>query len=83
MIKTKNKAIKEKWLYEAEYNGKEEGCGDLIMTLFKFFKTIPPGTRVCVTAHDKGAVIDIPAWCRSTNKELIEAMPPYYLILKN
>jgi tRNA 2-thiouridine synthesizing protein A len=77
-----DKSIKENWSYEAEYNGKEEGCGDLIMTLFKFFKTIPPGTRVCVSAYDKGAVIDIPAWCRSTNKELIEANPPYYLILK-
>lgn len=75
-------SIKESWTYDAEYNGREEGCGDLIMTLFKFFKTIAPGTRVCVTAYDKGAAIDIPAWCRSTNKVLLESEPPYYLIEK-
>jgi TusA-related sulfurtransferase len=76
------KSIKETWTYDAEFNGWEEGCGDLIMTLFKFFKTIPSGTHVCVTAFDKGAVTDIPAWCRSTNKELIESEPPHYLIFK-
>ena len=48
------KSIKDTWTYDAEYNGKEEGCGDLIMTLFKFFKTVPSGSRVCITAYDKG-----------------------------
>ena len=61
------KSIKDTWTYDTEYNGREEGCGDLIMTLYQFFKTIPSGTRVCVTAYDKGAIVDIPAWCRSTN----------------
>jgi tRNA 2-thiouridine synthesizing protein A len=74
--------IKETWKYDAEYNGKEEGCGDLIMTLFKFFKTIEPGMRVCITAHDKGAPADIAAWCRSTKKVLLHSHPPYYLIEK-
>lgn len=70
------------WKYDKEFNGKEEGCGDLIMTLFKFFKTIDKGKVVCVIAHDKGAEIDIAAWCRSTNKKLLDLQPPYYLIMK-
>jgi len=76
------KSIKETWAYSAEYNGKEEGCGDLIMALFKFFKTIGSGTTVCVTAHDPGAAADIAAWCRSTKKVLLESGPPYFLIKK-
>ncbi len=77
------KINKENWTYDAEYNGKDEGCGDLIMALFKFFKKIDPGMQVFVTAHDKGAAADIAAWCRSTNKILLESKPPYYLIIKN
>lgn len=71
---------KENWVFDAEYNGKEEGCGDLVMALFKFFKTVAPGMRVLVTAHDKGALEDIAAWCRSTNKILLKSEPPYFLI---
>jgi TusA-related sulfurtransferase len=74
--------IKENWKYDAEYNGKEEGCGDLILALYKFFKTINSGTRVCITAHDAGAAADIAAWCRSTNKILLKSQPPYFLIEK-
>lgn len=73
---------KENWSYDVEYNGKEKGCGDLIIALFKFFKPLKDGTRVCVTAHDMGAEADIAAWCRSTNKILHASCPPYYLIEK-
>jgi tRNA 2-thiouridine synthesizing protein A len=73
---------KEKWEYDAEYNGKEEGCGELILNLFVFFKTIKRGMRVCVTAYDMGAPYEIKAWCQSTNKSLLESEPPYYLIEK-
>jgi TusA-related sulfurtransferase len=75
-------SIIKNWKYDTEYNGKEEGCGDLIMTLFKFFKTINSGTRVCVIAHDAGASSDIAAWCRSTNKILLESQPPFFLVEK-
>lgn len=73
---------KENWMFDAEYNGKEEGCGDLVMSLFKFFKTIFPGMRVRVIAHDPGASEDIAAWCRSTDKVLHKSEPPYFLIEK-
>lgn len=74
------KSIIENWVFDDEYNGKEEGCGDLIMALYKFFKKAKPGKKVCVTAHDSGAQEDIAAWCRSTNKVLLESQPPYFLI---
>jgi TusA-related sulfurtransferase len=76
------KLIKGTCTYNAEYNGKEEGCGDLIMALFKFFKTISTGTTAYVTAHDPGAAADIAAWCRSNKKVLLKSQAPHFLIKK-
>lgn len=72
----------ENWKYDAEYNGKDLGCGDLVMALFKFFKSVAPGMRVRVIAHDLAGQEDIIAWCSSTNKVLLKAEPPYFLIEK-
>jgi TusA-related sulfurtransferase len=74
--------IKENWTYDAEYDGKEMGCGDLVMALFKFFKTVTPGMRVKVIAHDPAGQEDLVAWCRVTNKTLLKYEPPYFLIEK-
>ncbi len=82
MTQSIERSLKETWIYSAEYNGKEEGCGDLIMALFKYFKTVASGTTVFVTAHDSGAAADIAAWCRSTNKVLLASEPPCFLIKK-
>jgi len=73
---------KENWTYDAEYDGKEMGCGDLVMALFKFFKTVTPGMRVKVIAHDPAGQEDLVAWCRVTNKTLLKCEPPYFLIEK-
>ena len=74
--------IKDTWSYDVAYNGKEEGCGELIMNLFVFFKSVKPGMKVCVTAFDVGAPHEIESWCRLTNKILHESQHPYYLIEK-
>jgi TusA-related sulfurtransferase len=74
--------IKDSWNYDAEYNGKEEGCGELIMKLFVFFKAIKPGMKVCITAHDIGAPREIASWCRQTGKILHQSKHPFYLIEK-
>jgi hypothetical protein len=74
--------IRNNWTFDAEYNGKEEGCGELILNLFIFFKPLKPGTRVCVTAHIMGAQADIEVWCKSTKHILLESHPPYFLIEK-
>jgi len=52
-------STKEKWVFDAEYNGKELGCGDLVMALFKFFKSVAPGMRVRVIAYDLAGQEDL------------------------
>lgn len=75
--------IHKTWSYHKEHNAEDKSCGDLTMSLFKFFKTVDPGETVFVTAYSMGIKYDIYAWCRTTNKELLEVEPPYFLIKKN
>lgn len=79
---TVDSTLKNSWSFDAEYDGKELGCGDLVMALFKFFKSVRPGMRVRVIAHDPAGQEDLLAWCRSTNKVLLKYEPPYFLIEK-
>lgn len=72
----------EHWDFDTEFDGKALGCGDLVMALYKFFKSVTPGMRVRVIAHDPAGQEDIIAWCRSTNKILHKSEPPYFLIEK-
>ena len=62
-------------------------CGELILLVFQRSKTLLPGQLLCVIAHDEGAAIDIPAWCRSTGNTLIDAQtaarPMTFTIRKN
>lgn len=54
----------------------ETACGDLIMHIFQQMKAFAPGQVLEVFAHDPGAPIDIPAWCRQTgNRLLYHALP--------
>lgn len=48
-----------------------QGCGELIMTMFRRFRTLPAGTVIEVFASDPGAAADIPAWCRLQGHELL------------
>lgn len=68
------------WDYEQVFDGGRKSCGDLILELAEFFKTIPIETRVCVIAHDEAAWIDIPAWCRLTGNGFLVEKPPFYLL---
>jgi hypothetical protein len=67
------------WKFDTELDTKELGCGDLVMAIFKFFKTIKPGTIVRLKALDAGDVI---AWCRSTGNKIHALEPPFFLIEK-
>ena len=49
----------------------ELGCGDLAIALMKAMGTIASGETIEITARDRGAVNDIPAWCRMTGHQLI------------
>jgi len=54
----------------------ETACGDLIMLIFQRMKTFQPGQILEVYAHDPGAPIDIPAWCRQTGNSLVHHILP-------
>lgn len=68
-----------KWVFQAELDTKELGCGDLVMALFKFFKSLESGTIVKLKALDAG---DVLAWCRSTGNKMHAGEPPFFLIEK-
>lgn len=67
------------WTFHTELDTKELGCGDLVMALFKFFKTLESGTMVRLKALDPG---DVLSWCRSTGNKLHAGEPPFFLIEK-
>lgn len=67
---------------EVDFDGGETGCGELLLELFLFMKARTAGTQVTVRALDPGAPLEIPAWCRLTHHELIDAQHPLYRILK-
>jgi TusA-related sulfurtransferase len=68
------------WDFDHEFDGGEKSCGELILELRQYFAPLQPGTRVCVIAHDTGAWIDIPAWCRVTGHGFLDESHPYYLL---
>lgn len=67
---------------EIDFDGGTTGCGELLLDLLLYMKRQAPGTEVTVRALDPGAPLEIPAWCRMTQHELIEAKHPFYLLRK-
>lgn len=67
------------WNPESRFDGGDTGCGEMILDLRTHFRKLPPGTRVAIHALDEGAPVEIPAWCRVTGNEFLEARHPYYL----
>ena len=65
---------------DAHYDGGETGCGELLLDLLLFTRRQPPGSTIEVRALDPGAPLEIPAWCRLTGQELMEAAHPLYLV---
>ena len=69
-------------LNEIDFDGGTTGCGELLLDLLLYMKRQAPGAKVTVRALDPGAPLEIPAWCRMTQHELIEAKHPIYLLRK-
>lgn len=67
---------------DAEYDAGETGCGELLMELHLRMRRLPPSQTLRVTARDPAAPVELPAWCRLTGHQLLEANPPVYLIRK-
>lgn len=63
-----------------EWDAGDSGCGDLVMELRMRLNAMSPGELLKLTARDPGAREDLPAWCRLTGHELVEGVPPTYLI---
>jgi tRNA 2-thiouridine synthesizing protein A len=67
---------------DVDFDGGETGCGELLLDLLLFMKRQPDNATVTVRALDPGAPLEIPAWCRLTQHELLSAKHPIYTIRK-
>ncbi len=56
----------------------EMGCGELILKLNVQMNQLGTGQIFHLTALDRGAIEDIPAWCKMTGHHLILANHPDY-----
>ena len=68
------------WEYDDVFDGLELGCGQLLLDLNLYVRTLPPGARLLVASRDLGSNVEIPAWCRLTGHHLLRDNPPFYLI---
>lgn len=68
------------WEYGSEFDGKETGCGEILIDLRLHFRDLPAGTLVLVTARDEGAPLEMPAWCRMTGHTMVDEAHPFYLV---
>lgn len=64
------------------FDGGDTGCGELLLDLLLFMKKQPGGAVVRVRALDPGAPLEIPAWCRLTDHQLLSSEHPIYRIQK-
>ena len=68
------------WDAGSRFDGRETGCGEMLIDLKIHVEPLDPGTRLAVRATDPGAPLEIPAWCRVTGHALLGAEHPFYLI---
>jgi tRNA 2-thiouridine synthesizing protein A len=70
----------EHWDFDEVFDSVDRGCGDFILDLKHEMAGLPAGGVLMIASRDAGAPIEIPAWCRLTGHDLIEAAPPFYLL---
>ncbi len=46
-------------------------CGDLVLMIVQQMRTLDSGRILHVVGYDRGALEDIPAWCRMTHNLLV------------
>ena len=66
----------------ARWDAGQLGCGGLIVGLRRALAPLQAGDLLELLAHDAGASLDVPAWCRVTGHELVQATHPRYIIQK-
>ena len=63
-----------------EWDAGDRGCGEIIILLRRRMQGLNPGAILKLTARDRGAHADLPAWCRMTGRRLLRAEHPEYWI---
>lgn len=66
--------------FAGEWDAGHMGCGEILLLLRRRMKALDPGEVFKLTAHDPGAPVDMPAWCRLTGRRLLRANHPEYWI---
>lgn len=65
---------------DAHWDAGDLGCGELLILLRARIGALPGGAVLHLTARDRGAVEDLPAWCALTGHRLLRAEPPHYTL---
>jgi tRNA 2-thiouridine synthesizing protein A len=65
---------------DAEWDAGTRPCGQLIVELCRRIRALKPGQVLRLVACDRGAIEDLPAWCRLTGHHLKHAEHPIYFI---
>ncbi|WP_322044949.1 sulfurtransferase TusA family protein [Paraburkholderia sp. J67] len=60
--------------FDVEWDAGELGCGELLLKLRVTLRTMP-GQIIKLVALDRGAIEDIPSYCRITGHQLLLAEP--------
>ena len=61
---------------EVELDCRGQVCPLPVISLAKAVETLQPGDTVVVLADDPAAAVDIPAWCRMKEQELLGSDEP-------
>jgi len=72
--------VPQHWHYEDVFDAFELGCGQLLLDLKLFMRTVAPGTAILLATRDAGSPVEVPAWCRLTGNRLVASAHPFYLI---
>jgi len=65
---------------DAEWDAGDTGCGELVLELRLRLRAMAPGSILKLSARDRGAPEDLPAWCGMTGHTLLAARHPEYWI---
>ncbi|QGZ65695.1 sulfurtransferase TusA family protein [Paraburkholderia acidisoli] len=60
--------------FDAEWDAGDLGCGELLLKLRVKLRAMP-GRIIRLIARDRGAIEDIPSYCRITGHRLLMADP--------
>jgi len=63
----------------------QTACGELLVLLHVQMRTLQEGEVLHLVGYDRGAIHDIPAWCRMTGQRLLslrDERPAHFFIQK-